>query len=102
MIMMLKWAEEKQSWRVEKSMEVIFSDDSRICICQGDDVETLNVQIKHTEMEVWRKQVNLFQSENVSRNNSKSIKAFLLETHIKSMPWPVTISIFNWKFMIAI
>uniref|UniRef100_A0A3B3QGW8 Transposase Tc1-like domain-containing protein n=1 Tax=Paramormyrops kingsleyae TaxID=1676925 RepID=A0A3B3QGW8_9TELE len=33
----LQWAKEKQSWTVDDWMKVVFSDESRICIGQGDD-----------------------------------------------------------------
>ncbi len=36
----LQWAKEKQSWTVDDWMKVIFSDESRICIGQGDDAGT--------------------------------------------------------------
>uniref|UniRef100_A0AAR2K6C9 Transposase Tc1-like domain-containing protein n=1 Tax=Pygocentrus nattereri TaxID=42514 RepID=A0AAR2K6C9_PYGNA len=36
----LQWAKERQSWTVDDWMKVIFSDESRICIGQGDDAET--------------------------------------------------------------
>uniref|UniRef100_A0A3B1IG59 Transposase Tc1-like domain-containing protein n=1 Tax=Astyanax mexicanus TaxID=7994 RepID=A0A3B1IG59_ASTMX len=36
----LQWAKERQSWTVDDWMKVIFSDESRICIGQGDDAGT--------------------------------------------------------------
>uniref|UniRef100_A0A3Q2ZWT6 Transposase Tc1-like domain-containing protein n=1 Tax=Kryptolebias marmoratus TaxID=37003 RepID=A0A3Q2ZWT6_KRYMA len=36
----LQWAKERQSWTVDDWMKVIFSDESQICIGQGDDVGT--------------------------------------------------------------
>uniref|UniRef100_A0A3B3QDG3 Transposase Tc1-like domain-containing protein n=1 Tax=Paramormyrops kingsleyae TaxID=1676925 RepID=A0A3B3QDG3_9TELE len=36
----LQWDEEKQSWTVDDWMKVVFSDESRICIGQGDDAGT--------------------------------------------------------------
>lgn len=36
----LQWAKERQSWTVNDWMKVIFSDESRICIGQGDDAGT--------------------------------------------------------------
>uniref|UniRef100_A0A3B5QLJ4 Transposase Tc1-like domain-containing protein n=1 Tax=Xiphophorus maculatus TaxID=8083 RepID=A0A3B5QLJ4_XIPMA len=33
----LQWAKERQSWTVDDWMKVVFSDESRICIGQGDD-----------------------------------------------------------------
>ncbi|CAJ0964526.1 unnamed protein product [Ranitomeya imitator] len=36
----LQWAKEKQSWTVDDWMKVLFSDESRICIGQGDDAGT--------------------------------------------------------------
>lgn len=35
-----QWAKERQSWTVDDWMRVIFSDESRICIGQGDDAGT--------------------------------------------------------------
>ena len=34
----LQWAKEKQSWTVDDWVIVIFTDESSICIGQGDDV----------------------------------------------------------------
>ena len=39
--MKLKWSKEKQTWCVDNWMKVIFSNESRICIGQGNDVGTL-------------------------------------------------------------
>uniref|UniRef100_A0A3B1K6C0 Tc1-like transposase DDE domain-containing protein n=1 Tax=Astyanax mexicanus TaxID=7994 RepID=A0A3B1K6C0_ASTMX len=36
----LQWAKERQSWTVDDWMKVIFSDESRICIGQGDHAGT--------------------------------------------------------------
>uniref|UniRef100_A0A3B5QWB7 Tc1-like transposase DDE domain-containing protein n=1 Tax=Xiphophorus maculatus TaxID=8083 RepID=A0A3B5QWB7_XIPMA len=36
----LQWAKERQSWTVDDWMKVVFSDESRICIGQGDDAGT--------------------------------------------------------------
>uniref|UniRef100_A0A3B5QEL9 Transposase Tc1-like domain-containing protein n=1 Tax=Xiphophorus maculatus TaxID=8083 RepID=A0A3B5QEL9_XIPMA len=36
----LQWAKERQSWTVDDWMKVVFSDESRICIGQGDDAVT--------------------------------------------------------------
>uniref|UniRef100_A0A3Q3AU23 Tc1-like transposase DDE domain-containing protein n=1 Tax=Kryptolebias marmoratus TaxID=37003 RepID=A0A3Q3AU23_KRYMA len=36
----LQWAKERQSWTVDDWMKVIFSNESRICIGQGDDAGT--------------------------------------------------------------
>ncbi len=36
----LQWAKEKQLWSVHDWMKAIFSDESRICIGQGDDAGT--------------------------------------------------------------
>ncbi|KAL7380620.1 hypothetical protein ABVT39_020779 [Epinephelus coioides] len=36
----LQWAKEKQSWTADDWMKVIFNDEPRICIGQGDDAGT--------------------------------------------------------------
>uniref|UniRef100_A0A3B5PSX5 Transposase Tc1-like domain-containing protein n=1 Tax=Xiphophorus maculatus TaxID=8083 RepID=A0A3B5PSX5_XIPMA len=44
----LQWAKERQSWTVDDWMKVVFSDESRICIGQGDDAGTFVWTPTHT------------------------------------------------------
>lgn len=138
----LQWAKDRRAWTVDDWMKVIFSDESRICIGQGDDAGTFvwcrsseiykedclkkTSKFPHSlmiwgcmsgkgtgEMAVVKSSINaqvyidildsflipsienmfgdgeiIFQDDNASCHRAKTVKAFLAERRIQTMPWP--------------
>ena len=93
--MKLMWTKEKQSWRVENWMKVIFTDKSRICIGQGDDAETsvwccLNVT-KMTEENTFSKSFMIWDcmsfqgQEEMAILSQESIHIKILDNLISSL-----------------